>query len=136
MGHTIWVDSQGRSEGEACQDNSIMLNLQDPLDALCTHLGIPKLSDFYDYSELEAMYGESDDEDEEPKNAWFEPGPALAAVQTIRDYLVQHPEQLDCGADPARKHWPSELLDELEHCRSVLQEAASRGRLFRFLIVP
>jgi hypothetical protein len=112
-----------------------MLRLQEPLDDLCTKLGVPKLSDFYDHSELEAMYGDSDEGGEEPGDTWYDPSPALTAVLTIRDHLAQHPEELALSADPSRKHWPSALMDELEHCRSVLQEAASRGERFRFLIV-
>lgn len=136
MGHTIWVDTQGRSKGEPARDNSIMLRLQEPLDDLCARLGVPKLGDFYDYTELEAMYGDTDDDGEEPAGSWYDPGPALAAVCAIQDHLARYPEGLGLAADPSRKHWPSALREELEHCRSVLQEAASREERFRFLIVP
>jgi hypothetical protein len=136
MGHTIWVDTYGRPKDTACQDNSIMLRLQDQLDGLSTKLNVSKLSEFYDYSECEAMYGDVDAEEDAPEGDWYDPGPALTAVRTIHDHLVQHPEDLGFVAAPSQKHWPTALMEELRHCRSVLEEAASRGRQFRFLIVP
>jgi hypothetical protein len=148
MGHTIWVEVHGRSGDDPARDNSIMLRLQDQLDALATKLGVPKLSEFYDYSELEAAYGDlGGDEDEaevdDPpdnhgQNAgdWFEPGPALAAVQALEDHLAQHPEALGFVPDRSRAHWPVALKEELRHCRSVLEDAVSRGQQLRFLIVP
>ena len=56
MGDTIWVDVRGRSKDELPHDNSIMLRLKGDLDRLSTKLKVPKLSDFYDYSALEAEY--------------------------------------------------------------------------------
>jgi hypothetical protein len=148
MGHTIWVDLRGRAKGVALQDNSIMLRLQSQLDDLSTKLNVPNLSEFYDYSELEAAYGELDGEDDEVEGGdptaedgqdegdWFNPGPALAAVQVIHDHLVKHPEGLGFEADPSRSHWPGDLMEELAHCQAVLKGAVARGQEFRFLIVP
>jgi hypothetical protein len=136
MGHTIWVDTQGRPKDSACQDNSIMLQVQDQLDGLSTKLNVPKLSEFYDYSECKEMYGDIDTESDAMEGDWHDPGPALTAVRIIHDHLVQHPEDLGFVAAPSQKHWPTDLMEELRHCRSVLEEAASRGWPFRFLIVP
>lgn len=148
MGHTIWVDVRGRSKDDVPQDNSIMLRLESQLAQLSTKLNVPKLSEFYDYSELESMYGDFDGEDDEPEDEnlpvkegqaaglWFDPSPALTTVLAIYNHLVQHPEDLGFEADPPRKHWPGDLMQELKHCRTVLEEAVSRGQQFRFLIVP
>ena len=47
MGYAIWVDVQGRAEGDLPQDISIMLRLKHELDALSEKLRVPKLTDFY-----------------------------------------------------------------------------------------
>lgn len=145
MGHTIWVDVQGRSEDP--MDSSIMLQLQKQLERVSKKLKVPKLSDFYDYSELEAEYGGLEDDDNgegddaassdgDPKGSWFDPAPALSAVRAIHGHLSQHPEDLGLKPDPSRAHWPTDLMEELKQCQATLQDAVSRGVKFRFLIVP
>jgi hypothetical protein len=148
MGDTIWVDVRGRSREDVPPDNSIMLRLKDQLDRLSGKLNVAKLTDFYDYSELEAQYGDQGDNEDESedgigtddahqaKGSWFDAGQALAAVRALRDHLVQHPEALGFKPDRSRAHWPGYLMDELQDCQTVLEEAVARGRPFRFLIVP
>jgi hypothetical protein len=148
MGHTIWVDVRGRSKDDVPRDNSIMLRLESQLDRLSARLCVPKLSEFYDYSELESAYGDFDGEADEPEDEglsaeasqdaglWFDPSPALMTVRAIYDHLIQHPEDLGFEADPPRMHWSGHLMEDLKHCQSVLETAASRGQEFRFLIVP
>jgi hypothetical protein len=138
MSDTIWVDVRGRSKDDIPQDNSILLRMKDQLDRLAKKLKVPNLSDFYDYSELEAQYSDLDDdegESEESRGTWFDPGQALAAVRAIHDHLVQHPEDLMFKSDAPRAHWPERLMNELKHCQNVLENAVSHGRQFRFLIV-
>jgi hypothetical protein len=60
MGDTLWVDVCGRSKDDYPQDNSIMLRMKDQLDHLCRKLNVAKLTDFYDWSELAAQYGDLD----------------------------------------------------------------------------
>src|SRR5262249_12346882 len=132
---------------EPSQDNSIMLRLKEHLDRLAAKLNVAKLSDFHDYSELEAQYsdfGEDDDEgdgadmpdDGEARGKWFDCGPALAAVRALHEHLVRHPEALDFKPSASRAHWPAQLLEELKYCQTVLEQAVAQGRQFRFLIVP
>ena len=149
MGDTIWVDIQGRAEEDLPPDNSIMLRFEKPLERLSAKLGVAKLTDFYDYSAMEqelADFMDEEDADEgeaiddtgeeaSPQGTWFVPAPALAAVCAIHDHLVQYPEDLGLKPDASRKHWPAELMEELKHCRSVLEGAAAKGRKFRFLVV-
>ena len=142
MGDTIWVDVQGRAKDDLPSDSSLMLRLEKQLVRLSKKLNVAKLTDYYDYSELEGYYAdlidepgadEVDDDDAEgeipddsqSKGAWFGPRPALAAVRAIRAHLARHPDD----------HWPAGLLEELEECQRVLERAVSSGHPFRFLIV-
>ena len=146
MGNTIWVDVQGRREDELPRDNSIMLRLKAELDRLSDELSVPKLSQFYDDSELRAAYGDLIEQPDEganaakairaPKAGWFDPAPALSAVRKIQEYLGRHDEELAFAEDRRRRHWRATLLNELKDCQSTLEVALSRGRQFRFLIVP
>jgi hypothetical protein len=144
MGDVIWVDVRGRSQDDLPGDNYIMLRMKGHLDGLCRKLKVPKLSDFYDYRALEEAYGDLEEVEDESaptdvgqaRGSWFDSGPALAAVRAIYDHLVQHPEDLGIRPDPSTSHWPEYLMDELKHCQTMLEEAASRGLPFRFLIGP
>src|SRR6478672_6638147 len=97
MGDTIWVDVQGRAKDDLPQDNSIMLRLKDELDRLSDKLGVPKLSDFHDYSALAAQFAEEMDDGVEaddkarPGEMWFDPTQALTAVRAIHNHLTQKP---------------------------------------------
>ncbi len=145
MGDTIWVDVQGRNKGDLPRDNSIMLRLKDELDRLADRLHVTRLSQFYDYSELEAQYADLVEDagitdkaanNGETGGSWFEPGQALATVRAIHDRLAQHPEDLGFTPDRRRSHWPVNLMEELKDCQATLETASSRGHKFRFLIVP
>jgi len=140
MGDTIWVDVRDRDKDKLPQDNSIILRLKDQLDRLSKQLKVAKLSDFYDYSDLEAAYGDFDEDDDEvsadePVGSWFDAAKALKAVRAIRTHLLQHPDALAFQPGSSRTHWPQQLMDELEHCQDVLEDAVARGVQFRFLIV-
>ena len=145
MGDTIWVDVQGRAEDDLPPDCSIVLRLEKQLENLSEKLGVTRLTDFYDFSALQeefsdATEGEDADGDTRvgdsgPEGTWFEPAPALAPVRAIHDHLARHPEDLRFKPDASRAHWPADLMEELAHCRRVLEEAMSSGRRFRFLIV-
>jgi hypothetical protein len=149
MGHTIWVDVQGRAEDDVPSDNSIMLRLEEQLERLAEKLGVSKLSSFYDYSVLEdelAEFVEDAGRDNEhapevagearSRGQWFDPSAALAAVRAIRQHLLRHPADLDFTPNASRSHWPADLMDELAHVQSVLEAAASQNKRFRLLIVP
>src|SRR6185312_15661773 len=145
MGNTIWVEIHGRPVTETAEDMSTMYRLMDNLDKLAGKLGVRKLSDFYDYSELEEEYGdlgedggEDSDEDEKPeseptleerqaKGSWFDSAVGLDPVRKLRERLTEHFEDLDFKSDRSRGHWPKQLMDELSHTEQVLSEAASRG---------
>ncbi len=87
MGNTIWVDVEGRPDDDVPPDHSIMLRLMDELDELSDRLKVAKLSEFVDYSVIEAEYADEleglerplDDENY-PCDRWFDPGRPLEAV--------------------------------------------------------
>lgn len=154
MGHTIWVEIHGRPVNETAQDCSTMYRLMDNLDALAGKLGVRKLSDFYDYSELEEEYGDlgdegdesENDDDEEPaseptleerqsKGDWFDSTLGLESVRKLRERLTAQFDDLGFKPDRSRGHWPKQLMDELSHAEKVLSDAASHGQRFRLLLV-
>lgn len=138
MGHTIWVDVEGRAANELPNDNSIMLRLKDELDVLCEELGVTTLSSFCDYSELAANYAEEMDAraNDLPSALWFESASGLKTIDAIANFLTQHPERLNFNDDSKRRHWRTALIRELNDSKSTLKGAATAARKFRFLIVP
>ena len=135
MGHTIWVEVEGKTQDPS--ENSIMHRLMEELDALCQELGVSTLSSFYDYSVLAKEYGqEIDGLDLQQSGRWFDPAPCLKTVKALSSYLSVRPAALDFSHDSRRKHRRPRLIQELESCESTLEDASLRGRKFRFLIVP
>jgi hypothetical protein len=131
MGDTIWVQvEEGRTIKGGDRDNSIMLRLEKNLGAVARKLKVRKLTDFYDYSSLEAEYSDSPG-----KPLWSEATEGLASVEAIHDHLQSHPEDLGFTPDRSREHWPKDLMVELQYCFTTLKAAASAKRKFRFLVV-
>ncbi|HXY32984.1 MAG TPA: hypothetical protein VEI07_02090 [Planctomycetaceae bacterium] len=143
MGTTIWVDVEGRPEDDVPPDHSIMFQLMDELDELSDRLKVAKLSEFCDYSVMAGEFAEElaglelplEDENN-PSGRWFDPGRPLEAVRAIHDRLSADFTALSWVPDRSRDHWPTVLMEELQHCRTVLEEAQARGQKCRLLIVP
>jgi hypothetical protein len=135
MGNTIWVEVHGRPLNETADDGSTMHRLMDNLDALAAKLHVRKLSDFYDYSELEETYRDLGDEsDEEAEGSedggyanepsleerqaqgkWFDSEVGFQSLRTLRQHLSQRFDDLGFIADRSTEHWPKQLMDELVH---------------------
>ncbi|MEW6208265.1 MAG: hypothetical protein AB1631_07850 [Acidobacteriota bacterium] len=133
MGDTLWLEIKDGDETSGDeQDNSLMLRLQENLDALAEALGVPKLSQFFDYSLIAAEFDEAGGL---PDEAWFDAKDGLLAVDRLYTHLIAHFDDLGLRADQSQAHWPDGLLEELSYCRARLAEAVERGARFRLLIV-
>jgi len=109
-------------------DNSIMLRLAEQLDSLSDKLQVTRLTQFHDYSALEAEYADFAEEEipggkgDAPQGkaaggAWFDPQDALISVSTLCDHLTQHPEDLGFVPNAGQRHWPAKLIEELKVVR-------------------
>src|SRR5688572_22013105 len=102
MGHTVWVEVQGRPLKESGDDSSIMHHLMDNLDELAGKLRVAKLSGFYDYSELEEAYADLEEdhaeaesggevelnreptsEERQAKGEWFDSSEGLKSIRGL-----------------------------------------------------
>jgi hypothetical protein len=133
------------------------------LDDLAVRLGVAKLSDFFDYTEMarkadaeleaaeirDGLREDTGDDDQtvdvtaepvaqrEATGDWFDSVQGLATVRTLTSYLVAHPRKLKMPTHPSDvKRYRSGLLNELRLCETVIARAASSGRRFRLLLVP
>src|SRR6187402_308368 len=105
MGDTIWVDVQDREKAELPADNTMLLKMQSHLQKLAAALKVDPLTDFYG-------------RDGWLRSAkWLAPATALASVSAIQDRLQSHPEELGFELISSRKHWPQNLMNELQGCR-------------------
>ena len=139
MSDTIWVEiDDGEARPDDSRDCSIMLKLAERLDALAEQLGVDKLSSFYDYTALADAYsGEFEgDEVEPPSPMWFEADRGRQSVSALQAALRATPDLVNAALDASRSHWTTALLEDLEHCHSVLKKAERSGHRFHFLIVP
>ncbi len=134
MGHTIWIEVSGRPESETHRDMSVPLRLDKQLDVLAEKLRVAKVTSFYDYRELIKSYGDGTEELPEP--VWFDSTIGLATFKALRLGLEANWDALDWRPDKSQQHWPRSLLDDLQFCQSVLEDAVLKGQVFRLLIVP
>src|SRR5262249_24110496 len=131
MGDTLWGDVRGRTDDGPLADNTIMLALSGYLDRLCERVNVAEPRDFHHGSVLGAEGAEWTRRAAEefglripdlptPEPAWFDPGPALAAVRAVVAHLEQHPDGLRFRPDASQAHWPEQLLEELRDCVAAL----------------
>jgi hypothetical protein len=133
MGHTIWVEAKGRSGSETHNDMSVLKRLDVELDVLAAELGVTKLTEFYDYSQLLEEYG--DEAVDLPDPSWFDSAKGLETVKALREQLAKDFDALKWKPDDSTQHFPKSLLEDLEFCQAVLEEAVARWQPFRLLIV-
>jgi hypothetical protein len=134
MGNTVWIDVRGRSGSETHDDMNVLLRLNQQLDVLAVSLGVTKLTEFYDYRELILSY-EGDGEEIVP-DQWFDSTNGLVTFKALRLCLESNWDALGWTPDKFKQHWRRTLMDHLEFCEKVLEQAVLNEQEFRLLIVP
>lgn len=134
MSDTIWVRRKSRvgtDDSGDDFDHSLFCRSSDQLDALAASLGVRKLSDFFDTTDLQ--YNMSDEDLPESwvaeNEKWFQPSEALPAMRKIV-------ERLKAGeVKGIKEKLRAELLEELEDCLAKVAAAESENDQFHFCIV-
>jgi hypothetical protein len=134
MTDTIWVRRKSRvgtDDSGDDFDHSLFCKASEQLDKLAESLGVRKLSDFFDTTDLQ--FNMSDDDLPESwiseNEKWFAPADAIPA-------LTQIVERLRAGEVKGIKEKKRpELLEELEDCLAKVSEAGRENDQFHFCIV-
>jgi hypothetical protein len=134
MGDTIWVRRKSRAGTEDSGDDfdhSHFCRASEELDRLSDSLGVRKLSDFIDTTDM--RYNLSDDDLPQTwiaeNERWFAPEDALPALRKIV-------ERLKAGeVKGIKEKLRPDLLEELEDCLAKVSEAQSEGDQFHFCLV-
>jgi hypothetical protein len=119
-------------------DHSLMYDLAEELDVLCSGCGSKPLSSFFDTTDCDFnMSDEFDDEDADEEPAidpetglaygiddmkWFDAAEGLATLQAIRAQVAEGWKP-DMVADER-----SALIDELDDCIATLADLPAGGR--------
>jgi hypothetical protein len=145
MGMTLWIHTlENGHYSQESEDHSLMHRYSEALDALCDSLQVKRLSDFFDFTDLEYNYGEDLDdecgEDVEPDPItglgygiadmqWFEAHAGLLTLTQLHQAVsaMALPELA-----PVQR---SQLLAELEDCLQVLQNTAPSGGHFHLAVL-
>lgn len=129
MGDTIWILRKSQVDRGDDFDHSIFCQHIDKLDKLAIELGVRKLSDFLDYSDLEFNFSEEELNETlvENNQKWFEPALAIISLETIISWLKNNKikgikQQL-------------ELITELEDSLTKLKSAKEEKDLFNFAVI-
>jgi len=134
MSDTIWVRRKSRvgtDESGDDYDHSLFCKASDALDALSESLGVRKLSDFFDTTDLQFNMSEDDLPETwiAENERWFAPSDALPALKRIVDHLKSGETK---GIEEEIRQ---DLVGEMEDCLSKVSAAERQRDLFHFCIV-
>ncbi len=134
MSETIWVRRKskvGTDESGDDYDHSLFSQYAEELDSLADLLSVPKLSDFFDTTDLQFNLADEDlpeswiIENEE----WYEPSAALPSLHKVIENLKTKEVSWIKG------NTKSELVEELEDCEAKVTAAELENDQFHFCIV-
>lgn len=134
MSDTIWVRRKSQAGTDSSGDDfdhSAFCKNSEELDKLAEVVGVRKLSDFFDTTDLQYNMSEEDLPETwiEENEKWFFPSDALPALEKI----VEH---LKAGEVKGIKEKSRpELLEELKDCLAKVSEAERENDQFHFCIV-
>jgi hypothetical protein len=151
MGMTLWLHTlEDREYSQDSDDHSLMHTHADALDALCDSAHVRKLSDYFDFTDMELNYGEDADPDDDegdeesaepaldPETGyaygiddmnWFEAAEGLATLQALHDAVAAGAiEELDDDDRDA-------LIEELDDCIAAVADTATRSGKFHLAVV-
>lgn len=151
MGMTLWIHTlEDRDYSKDSDDHSLMHDLADQLDEVCEELNVQKLTEFFDFTDLEYSYteeydGDEDEEENEELDSeldsetdleygiddmqWFDASRGLATLIALREHIKTN--SLTSLSDDEE----NDLLDELEDCITKLEDTAPRGGKFHLSVV-
>lgn len=149
MGMTLWINTlNDREFSKDSDDHSLMHEHSDALDAVCEAAGARKLSDYFDFTDLEYNYGEDADEEddetgesevaEDPETGyaygiddmqWFAAEEGLISLRAVRR------EVAESGLGGLDEDEVSMLLEELDDCIEVLEDTAARQGRFHLAVI-
>ncbi len=142
MGMTYWIHTlHGRDMSQDSDDHSMMHYLSDDLDTACDSLGVPQLSSFADFTDLEYELSVEDDADEEEPDLetgypfsieqmeWHDPVAGLQCMEALRQHVVEGwNDELENGEREM-------LIDELDDCIAILKGLPGGGRFHLAVIM-
>ena len=147
MGMTYWIHTrEGDSMSADSDDHTLMHRLSEELDEACRSLGVPELSSFADYTDLELNMLEEDGgedadwEDEDfddgvqlrgmiDEMEWFDPAAGLQCLEALRQHVVDGwNEALD---DDEREM----LIEELDDCIDTLKALPPATGKFNLAVI-
>lgn len=144
MGTTLWIHTlEDREYSKDSDDHSLMHRHADELDMLCDAARVAKLSDFFDFTGLEAGFSEDEDDDGDGPDIdaetgytygiddmnWFAADEGLITLRQLRDDIEAGKlEELDDDDVDA-------MIEELDDCISILEDTAARTGKFHLAVV-
>ena len=146
MGMTLWIHTlNDRDFSKDSDDHSLMHEHADALDVVCEAAGARKLSDFFDFTDLEYNYADDEDDEtgesdvaEDPETGysygiddmqWFAADEGLALLRAIRGQVA------DAGLEGLDDDEAGILLEELDDCIQVLEDTAARQGRFNLAVI-
>jgi hypothetical protein len=136
MGTSVWVLRRDAVDQKDDFDHSCIFDTSEELDRVAAHLGVRKLSEFFDWTEFDATLSTDEPlEDYEYVAAarWFDAHDAIPAIEALLAHLRESPEAMRYFSQSAEAM--SALVPELEDVLAKLRAAASAGSAFNLCVV-
>ncbi len=141
MGMTLWIHTlEDRDYSRDSDDYSLMYRFAEQLDALCESAHVRKLTDYFDFTDLEYSYREEDSEepDLDPETElpygidemhWCNATDGMMTLTALHDRV--NADALEGLATDEKQG----LREELTSCIAILQRLVSRESSFPLAIV-
>jgi hypothetical protein len=141
MGMTLWLHVlHGRTIESLETDYSSLWQSSEGLDALCTRLGSPLFSGFFDHTDIKYNLADGpEDADTDPETGWaygiddmdwFDIKDGLATLRALELYLAGDSEALHL-----KRGQLEALLEELREVCTKLETTASGARFHLELVM-
>jgi len=142
MGMTVWIHTlQGRTLSKYDNDHSLLNFHSENLDKVCESINVPKLTSFFDMTDLTLNLSEGTEEEEsemDPETGWpygiddmdwFDAAIGQSTLLTLRAHIPSHPI-LALKPETERA-----LIEEIDDCLQKLSAPAKNGGKFHLALI-
>ncbi len=130
MGNTVWVLRESSADEGDDWDHSLLLEAAEALDAEAERLGAKKLSEFFDWADMEFNLSDEDLPESwiAENRKWYAPDQAIATLLALKTRLEE-------GEIPGVEVDTEGLIEEIDDCLGKLQTARAEGDRIHLCIV-
>jgi hypothetical protein len=135
VGSVVWFRRQDRLD-EPDDDRAFLFREGKVIDGLLDHLGVLKVTSFFDWSEVKASLDDAKDQAWVRANERWHPAPDLEKSLAVLLAVLEKGPPPRGPANPKAEETRQRLLPEIRACLRKAQEAARDGVPVHLAVIP